>query len=116
MNNMQSKGIKCALALGTFDGMHAGHVAVISEAVKWARLHNVCCIVYTFKNHPRSVFGEAPKMIMSISERCNKIKSLGVDKIDIVTFDKELCHKSPDAFIRDLVNEYNVSCIIAGSD
>ncbi|MBQ9634439.1 MAG: adenylyltransferase/cytidyltransferase family protein, partial [Schwartzia sp.] len=45
----------CVVAVGTFDGVHIGHQALISRAVSLAREADVPCVVFTFQNHPLSV-------------------------------------------------------------
>ena len=45
----------CVVALGTFDGVHIGHQALIRRAMALAQELHTACVVYTFRNHPLSV-------------------------------------------------------------
>ncbi len=76
--NNENKNI--ALALGFFDGVHAGHQAVIKSAVDFARQNETKSAVITFKEHPQVVLrGCAPEYISTEEERRRNLEKLGVD-------------------------------------
>lgn len=104
------------VALGSFDGLHLGHVSLIKKAVQVAKQKNGKSIVYTFKNHPRSFIDKnfTPKLIMGYEE---KIKSLEKFKVDIIyfkEFDKAFMELSPEQFIKYMITSYNIKGIIVG--
>lgn len=106
----------CVLALGMFDGMHLGHRKVIQSAVELARKTGAECVVYTFSNHPRSVFAEAPAPLMDNDERTRIMHELGADRVDMAVFDREFAALTPEQFIEMLTRTYNVWAAVAGSD
>lgn len=104
------------IALGTFDGMHLGHRAVIACAVEKAREMNAKAMVYTFSTIPRARFQEAPRMLMTAEERKKEIIKMGVDEVVMVDFTKEIAEMSPEAFVQMLFTTYHPCAIVAGED
>lgn len=105
-----------AVALGMFDGMHIGHRQVIARAVELAKAHGWQSVVYTFANHPRSVFGQAPLPLMSAQERRQAMLDMGVDRVDMVTFDRTMAETTPRAFLDELAARYDLKALVCGSD
>lgn len=119
--NTRSEENPCArqpsvVALGMFDGVHIGHQTLVRQAVSIARNHGWCCVVYTFENHPRSVFGQAPALLMDGSTRRAALYALGADRVDMVHFTKTLAEKSPRAFLKLLTSRYDLKVVVAGKD
>ncbi|HWK27535.1 MAG TPA: bifunctional riboflavin kinase/FAD synthetase [Solirubrobacter sp.] len=79
------------LAVGEFDGVHAGHRQVIRGADS----------VLTFEPHPRTVVAPqaAPKLLTSLAEKADLIAALGVDELIVIPFDGSFAAQSPQAFI-----------------
>lgn len=108
--------MQTVIALGTFDGMHLGHRAVIARAVEKAREMDAQAMVYTFSTIPRARFQEAPRMLMTAEERKTEILKMGVDNVVMVDFTKELAEMSPEAFVQMLFETYHPCAIVAGED
>ena len=106
----------CVVALGMFDGVHIGHQALVKQAVELARNRNWRAVVYTFENHPKSVFGQPPAPLMEPEARRAALIALGVDQVDMVRFTRTLAAKSPRTFLRMLKNRYDVRAVVAGAD
>lgn len=109
-------GQPAAIALGMFDGVHIGHQTLVRQAVEIARNHGWRSVVYTFENHPRSVVGMAPALIMDADGRREALLSLGVDCVDMVKFTKTFGEKSPRAFLKHLASRYDIRAVVAGVD
>jgi riboflavin kinase/FMN adenylyltransferase len=79
------------VAIGTFDGVHLGHQAVIDHADT----------VLTFDPHPLTVLRPeaAPKLIAPFSVRRDVIAGLGVEELVVIPFDEEFSRLGPDQFI-----------------
>ena len=108
--------MQTVIALGTFDGMHLGHRAVISRAVDEAHRLNAQAMVYTFSTIPRALFHEAPKMLMTAEEKKNEILKMGVQRVEMVEFTDEIAQMSPEAFVKMLFMNYHPCAIVAGED
>ena len=84
-----------SVAVGTFDGVHLGHRAVIEGA------HSVL----TFEPHPVSIVAPAhtPKLLTRPARKAELIASLGVQELIVIPFDAAFAMRSADAFIDDVL-------------
>jgi riboflavin kinase/FMN adenylyltransferase len=97
------------VAIGTFDGVHKGHQAVIDAADT----------VLTFDPHPLSVIHpEAlPKLIMPFAVKRDVIEGLGVRELVVIPFDEEFAHQSAEEFIdRVLVEKLTADRVSVGQN
>jgi riboflavin kinase/FMN adenylyltransferase len=99
-----------AVAIGTFDGVHRGHRAVI-EAAKASGLRSV---VVTFHPHPRSVLGYDVNLLATLERRIELIERVGPDELLIVAFTPELSRLAPDEFVRDMLEPLGTRVVVAG--
>jgi riboflavin kinase/FMN adenylyltransferase len=85
------------VAIGTFDGVHLGHQAVIDDADT----------VLTFDPHPLEVLHPAalPKLIMPFSVKRDVIDGLGVQELVVIPFDREFAQRSAEDFIEHVLIE-----------
>ncbi|MGQ9366954.1 bifunctional riboflavin kinase/FAD synthetase [Azospirillum sp. ST 5-10] len=107
------------VALGNFDGVHRGHLAVIGEAQARARALGAPAGVLTFEPHPRSVFrpDEPPFRLTPLRVRARQVEALGVDLLVVVHFDERFLHKSAEAFVEeDLVRGLGIRHAVCGWD
>lgn len=96
------------VTIGTFDGVHLGHQAILKDMVKTAREIGGETVVITFYPHPRQVLNIDSSHLRFISTQEDKIKrleDLGVDNLIVVDFTKEFSRTSSESFIRDYVIE-----------
>ncbi len=108
------KKTSVVIALGMFDGVHLGHRALLTHAVEMAKKLDARSVAYTFSNHPRSVFAQAPKLLSTIEERRSCIKKLGIDCVRMEVFNKETAMLSPEAFVNLLQEQYDVRAFVVG--
>lgn len=96
-----------ALALGTFDGVHAGHRAVIGRAMGLASERGLTSSVVTFDRHPLALIDptRVPRLLTSLDEKVRLIGELGPDELIVLPFDQRLAALSPAAFCADLLAE-----------
>lgn len=91
-----------SVALGNFDGVHAGHRAVIDGAARAAKAHHLPLGVLIFEPPPRRYFqpDSPPFRIMRPERRREALKSLGVDVIFELPFNEEMSKMSPEGFVK----------------
>ena len=106
-----------ALALGSFDGLHAGHRRVIAEAIQDSPEEAVASVV-SFWPHPREVlFGEARLRLDLPSEKLALLEPLGIEQLVLVPFTRELAQLSAEEFITSvLVNTLQARRIAVGTN
>lgn len=104
------------VALGSFDGVHKGHLLLIDEIVDLAKKNNGESMVYTFKNHPLSVIDKdkTPKIILDNKSKEEVLESLGVDILCLKEFDESLMRLTPEVFIENLIKKFNIKGIVVG--
>ena len=107
------------VAIGNFDGVHRGHVAVIRRAEALAERLGRRAAVLTFEPHPSDVFFGADT-IFRLTPRDAKALALakvGVSGMIVLTFNKDLAALSAEDFVRDiLVGRLAVGAVVAGYD
>ncbi len=111
MTDLNSR--KTAVALGNFDGLHKGHLAVINEAVMEKHNGLLPCIL-TFDSHPQKTLrGSAPKKIMTRS-LCEKTTTeLGCKTVRLPF--EEVSNMSPEEFFNEiLIKKLNVGSVSCG--
>lgn len=106
------------VAVGTFDGVHIGHQALISRAVSLARDADVPCVVFTFRNHPLSVLApeHVPPLLSSPEERRRVFASLGAAFVIEEPFTKELASLSAEDFLARLVEILAPRAVVVGEN
>ncbi len=93
------------LAIGVFDGVHLGHQAVISNAVRHAEDAGGTAVVVTFDPHPAKILRpqESPRLLTATQHKIALIRALGVSHLLVLTFDREFAATAPEEFVRRLV-------------
>lgn len=89
--------MKRVVILGNFDGVHIGHQNLIKEAIKYAKMNNLESIVYTFSTLPSN-----KKYIMTVDEKIESIKDLGVDRVYIEDF-FNVKNYTPNEFVTEIL-------------
>ena len=87
-----------ALTIGNFDGVHAGHAYLLAQVASLAKERGLEPAVMTSDPHPVCVIapGYAPRPLISLEERCAKIRQLGIERIFILPFTLEISRLSPE--------------------
>ena len=104
------------IALGSFDGLHVGHMSLIYKVVELAENNNGKSMVFTFKNHPKSFIDEAnsPKLLIDNKKKTEVLNKNGIDIVCFKEFDYEFMKMSPKEFVEFLVLKYNAKGIVVG--
>lgn len=107
------------LTIGTFDGVHLGHKAILNEVVKRAGEVNGESILITFEPHPRKLlFPDQPlQLLTSPEQKYQLVTTIGIQHIVVVPFTKEFSNLSAEEYISDfLVARFQPHTIIIGYD
>lgn len=102
-----------SLALGFFDGVHIGHQAVISSAIKYAKINNSKSAVITFKEHPAKFLNKKNiKYIYSKEKKYDLFSNLGVDYVIELDFES-VCMMTPIEYLENILVHYFSPCAIS---
>jgi riboflavin kinase/FMN adenylyltransferase len=107
------------VAIGSFDGVHRGHQAVLDRLKARAKASNVPALMLTFEPHPRDVFAPAPFMFRLTPPdiKARLAAALGLDGIVLMPFSRDLSMVEAEDFVsRFLVKALRVSGVIVGAD
>ena len=105
-----------ALALGSFDGLHAGHRRVIAQVTEGAS--DAVPTVASFWPHPREVlFGEVRLRLHLPQEKLHLLAPLGIKQLVLLPFDRQFARLSPEAFVDQvLVQQLQASMVAVGEN
>ena len=99
-----------AVAIGTFDGVHLGHRAVIRAAVD-AGLRPT---VVTFDPHPRTALGNTVELLSTLDRRLELLRECGIADVLVVEFTPETAELSAAEFARDVLGAIGAQVVVAG--
>ena len=114
----------CALTIGNFDGVHAGHQAMLALLRAEAQRRRIPSCVLTFEPHPRDYFakslqqaGHAPARVGTLRDKLEGLAQCGVDQTIVLPFNASLAAQPPDSFIHTvLVQGLGVRYVLVGDD
>ncbi|AZV45230.1 FAD synthetase family protein [Peribacillus asahii] len=119
LHNWQKQSVPTVVALGYFDGLHKGHCHVIETARLKAKEYGLPLSVMSFSPHPKIVLSNGKEQVhclMPLSEKEEKMKTLGADNFYLVKFDKEFASLSPERFVEEYLVNLGVVHAVAGFD
>ena len=96
-----------AAAIGTFDGVHAGHQRIIGKVVERARRTKATAAALTFVNHPLDVLqpDRAPRLITPSPLKERLLRTLGLDLLIAIPFTASLAEMGAEAFVGEILWE-----------
>ena len=102
------------IALGSFDGVHLGHAALINRAVRNAHENHRASAVWTFSDDPSVIPGKrGMKAITTLDEKLGLIASLGVDFAILARFE-DVCDLPPEEFAKMLISDCAARAVVCG--
>ena len=107
------------LALGNFDGVHRGHMAIVNRVVQAAGDRDATALLLTFDPHPRRVTrpDEAPRLLMTTAGKIEALEHSGLAAVAIIRFTRELSQWTPDTFVKAvLVDWLGISEVWVGAN
>ena len=105
--------------IGSFDGIHRGHVAMIEETKLRAAKLGLPVTLVTFSGHPRLLFDSAqsPFLLSSQQVRMERLAATGVERCVVLDFNRELATMTAREFMSEiLAKRLNVKLLVLGYD
>jgi len=109
---------RSVVTVGTFDGVHRGHQAIIEYLKRRAQDQSGPSTLVSFDPHPRAVVhGDDVPLLTTVAERADVLEDLGLDRFVVVPFSTEFAQLGPEEYVRDvLVKRIGVQEITVGYD
>ncbi len=110
---------RVAAAVGTFDGVHAGHQRIIGTVVAQARRSKGTATIFTFVNHPLEILqpDRAPRLITPYLLKERLLGALGMDLLVAIPFTAAFAEMQAEAFVAEvLINRLRVEFLCVGFD
>lgn len=106
------------VTLGTFDGVHRGHEAVLAEVRKRAQAAQLESVLVTFDPHPLEVVNPAaaPKLLTVTDEKRELVAAQGIARFVVLPFTPAVAQLDAEAFVRRLCDEYDMRELVMGYD
>jgi len=107
------------LAIGNFDGVHAGHRQIMRRVVALARERGYTPAILTFDPHPAQVLApdRAPKLLMTIDQRVRAMESEGIEAVFLLPFSLEFAKLTPEEFAESILAKgLQARVILVGDD
>jgi riboflavin kinase/FMN adenylyltransferase len=99
-----------AVAIGTFDGVHRGHRAVLDATLAAGGVPTAV----TFHPHHRVVLGYQVDLLCTIERRLELLATAGIEETLVVEFTPEIATLEPDAFVREYLETLGAEVVVAG--
>ena len=108
-----------ALTIGSFDGVHLGHRAILDVLVRQAAAIDAPCAVLTLRPHPREFFSpeHAPSLLTHDPKKWSLFEEAGVHAVFVLPFDASIAALEPEVFVQDiLAARCHAAAIVVGHD
>ena len=119
LQSLQSFNQRSVVTIGSFDGVHLGHQAILNQVKAVAAELGLPSVVMTFEPQPQEFFsGErAPARLMRLREKVDALFEFGVDQVLCLQFNRELRNLTAAEFVRSvLVDGLGTRHLIVGDD
>lgn len=106
------------VTLGTFDGVHRGHQAVLTEVTRRARAARLRSVLVTFEPHPLAVVNPAaaPKLLTLPDEKKELVSACGIEQFVLMPFTPVVAQLDAEEFVRRLCDQYGMRELVMGYD
>jgi riboflavin kinase/FMN adenylyltransferase len=119
IHNIKPKHYGCVLTIGNFDGVHLGHLQVLSRVAEKAKALGLPSAAMIFEPQPLELFAgeKAPARLTRLRDKYVQLRKLQLDRLLCVNFNQRFADLSAQAFIRDLlVDRLGVKFLVVGDD
>ncbi len=111
--------INLALTIGSFDGVHLGHRAILDAVVRRAQALGGVAAVLTLRPHPREFFSpaHAPSLLTHDAKKLALFERAGIKQVFVLRFNAEAAALTPEQFIEEIVIEKcGAKALVVGHD
>ncbi|KAA3617722.1 MAG: bifunctional riboflavin kinase/FAD synthetase [Calditrichaeota bacterium] len=120
INNISDKSAS-VVTIGTFDGIHLGHLKILEQVLKIGKDSGLQSTLVTFKTHPKVVLNSqldnSVKLLASYDEKFELLEKLGIEKVLVIDFTKEIANLSHQQFVeRILIDKLDMQHLVIGHD
>ncbi len=119
LHNLRPAHRGCAATIGSFDGVHLGHQAVLAKLAHEGRARKLPVTLITFEPQPREYFspGSTPPRLTRFREKLEALQSCPVDRVVCLRFSDALAALTAEEFIQQLLVEgLGVKYLVVGDD
>ena len=119
LHNLRPEHKGCVATIGSFDGVHLGHQAILQQLIQVARALNLPAVAIVFEPQPHEFFAgdKAPARLMRMREKLEALWAAGIDKVLCLHFNETLRNLSAEQFIdRVLVQGLAIKHLVVGDD
>ncbi len=107
------------VCVGTFDGVHQGHQAILAKARQVAQDEGLTLVVVTFHPHPKSVVAsaKAPRLLTAPDGKACLLRQFGAQHVLMMRFDRDLAATSATDFVETIIRrDLRAEAIVLGED
>ena len=107
------------VTLGNFDGVHRGHLEVLTRVVREAADRGATPVAVTFEPHPIAVLypERAPAAVMSLGQRLDALEAVGLGATLVLDFTREFAQQTPEEFVHGtFVEALGAVAVVVGQD
>jgi len=108
------------VTIGTFDGVHLGHRAIIDRLKEYAKIYGGETVIFTFYPHPRIITSPNEtnlRLLTTLEEKKQLFADLGIDHLVVFPFTKEFSELTYSEFVKQiLVDKIKTHCLVVGYD
>lgn len=106
------------VVIGNFDGVHAGHTALLQTASRRAATAEASLLALTFEPHPLAILrpADAPKRVIDLRTKVTELAAAGVAQTNVMHFTKSFAAIEAQIFVQRLLREFGMQCLVVGRD
>ena len=119
MHNLHSPDQRSIVTIGSFDGVHLGHQAILRQVQAKAKELQLPSVVMVFEPQPQEFFSaeKAPARLMRLREKVETLRDLGIDQVVCIQFNRALRSLTAEEFVEQvLVKGLGTRYLIVGDD
>jgi riboflavin kinase/FMN adenylyltransferase len=119
LHNLRPWHRGCVATIGSFDGVHLGHQAILRQLIEVARQHQLPAVVIVFEPQPHEFFSgdKAPARLMRLREKVQALLAAGIERVLCVQFNEALRSLSAEAFVEKvLLDGLAIRHLVVGDD